>query len=76
MRWLIRTHLLLTCLRYMLEYLDHKTKQLQEANAAAAWLMCCVKCCVWCLEKIVAYINQNAFIIIGLKGSNYCVAGV
>ena len=36
--------------------------------------MCCVKCCIWCLEKIVAFINKNAYIMIGLKGSNYCSA--
>jgi choline transporter-like protein 2/4/5 len=62
--------------RYLLEYLDKKTKTLQDANAVAAWLMCCVKCCAWCLEKIVAYINHNAYIIIGLKGTSYCSAAM
>ena len=47
---------------------------MQEANCCASWLMCCVKCCIWCLEKIVAFINKNAYIMIGLKGSNYCSA--
>ena len=60
--------------RYLLEYLDRKTKALQEGSCAISWLMCCVKCCMWCLEKIVAFINQNAFIMIGLKGTNYCSA--
>ncbi|GAX82666.1 hypothetical protein CEUSTIGMA_g10092.t1 [Chlamydomonas eustigma] len=63
-------------IRYLLEYLDKKTKTLQDANAIAAWLMCCVKCCAWCLEKIVAYINHNAYIIIGLKGTSYCSAAM
>jgi hypothetical protein len=38
------------------------------------WLMCCLKCCAWCFEKIVMFINRNAFIIVGIKGSNYCSA--
>ncbi len=45
-----------------------------QANKVAEWAMCCVKCCMWCLEKIVAFINRNAFILIAVKGSNYCVS--
>jgi hypothetical protein len=34
----------------------------------AAWLMCCVKFLVWLLERIVAFINRNAYIIVAVKG--------
>ena len=34
--------------------------------------MCCCKCCLWCLQKIVAFINRNAYIILAIKGTNYC----
>lgn len=34
----------------------------------AAWLMCGVKFLVWLLEKIVAFINRNAYIIVAVKG--------
>ncbi|GAX82667.1 hypothetical protein CEUSTIGMA_g10093.t1 [Chlamydomonas eustigma] len=61
-------------IRIVLEYIDNQTKKLQNANAIAKWLMCCIKCCAWCLEKIVMFINRNAFIIVGIKGSNYCAA--
>lgn len=61
-------------IRWVLEYLDKKTRNIQEANKMAAWAMSCVKCCMWCLEKIVAFINKNAYIMIGLKGTNYCVS--
>lgn len=42
----------------MLDFLDRKTRELQAGNKVAEWAMCCVKCCVWCLEKIVAFINR------------------
>lgn len=59
-------------LRILLEFLDRKTKQIQEANKCAAWAMCCCKCCMWCLEKIVAFINRNAYIMMAIKGVGYC----
>jgi hypothetical protein len=31
--------------------------------------MCIVKLLVWLLEKIVAFINRNAYIIVAVKGS-------
>lgn len=38
------------------------------ALQAAAWLMCIVKFLVWLLEKIVAFINRNAYIMVAVKG--------
>ena len=34
----------------------------------AAWLMCGVKFLAWLLEKIVAFINRNAYILVAVKG--------
>lgn len=61
-------------IRFLLEYLDRKTKELQAANKCAAWALCCCKCCMWCLEKIVAFINRNAYIMVAVKGTSYCVS--
>jgi len=61
-------------IRFLLEYLDRKTRDLQAANKCAEWAMCCVKCCMWCLEKIVMFINKNAYIMVGVKGTSYCVS--
>lgn len=48
----------------MLEYLDKKTRSLQQANKIASWLLCIVRGLMWLLEKIVAFINRNAFILV------------
>jgi choline transporter-like protein 2/4/5 len=51
-------------IRLVLEYVDKKTRNLQQQNKIAQWLMCIVRCLTWCLEKIVAFINRNAFILV------------
>uniref|UniRef100_A0A8D2ISP7 Choline transporter-like protein n=1 Tax=Varanus komodoensis TaxID=61221 RepID=A0A8D2ISP7_VARKO len=59
-------------IRVMLEYLDHKLKGSQ--NAFAKFLLCCLKCCFWCLEKFLKFINRNAYIMIAMYGKNFCTS--
>lgn len=33
-------------------------------NACARFLVCCLKCCFWCLEKFIKFINRNAYIMV------------
>lgn len=61
-------------IRFALEYLDKKTKKVQEENAAARWALWCCKCLVWCLEKIMKFINKNAYILVAVKGTGYCAS--
>lgn len=58
--------------RLILEYVNRKTKQLQEKNLALKFLMCCARCCAWYLERVITYINRNAFIIVAVKGTSFC----
>uniref|UniRef100_A0A3Q3JFC9 Choline transporter-like protein n=1 Tax=Monopterus albus TaxID=43700 RepID=A0A3Q3JFC9_MONAL len=58
--------------RMILEYIDHKTKAAQ--NAVARFIMCCLKCCLWCLEKFIKFLNRNAYIMIAIYGKNFCVS--
>ena len=30
------------------------------------------KCCFWCLEKFIRFINRNAYIMCAVKSSNFC----
>uniref|UniRef100_A0A672I149 Choline transporter-like protein n=1 Tax=Salarias fasciatus TaxID=181472 RepID=A0A672I149_SALFA len=63
---------LVQIVRVILEYIDHKTKSSQ--NAVARFIMCCLKCCFWCLEKFVKFLNRNAYIMIAIYGKNFCVS--
>lgn len=63
---------LVQIVRIILEYIDHKTRSAQ--NACARFLLCCLKCCFWCLEKFVKFLNRNAYIMIAIYGKNFCVS--
>ncbi|XP_076976712.1 choline transporter-like protein 5 isoform X2 [Tamandua tetradactyla] len=56
--------------RVVLEYLD---RQLKDGNTSLTrFLQYCLKCCFWCLEKLVKFLNRNAYIMIAIYGKNFC----
>uniref|UniRef100_A0A8C2WNJ5 Choline transporter-like protein n=1 Tax=Cyclopterus lumpus TaxID=8103 RepID=A0A8C2WNJ5_CYCLU len=57
-------------IRVILEYLDHKLKDAQ--NKCAKFLLSCMKCCFWCLEKCIKFLNRNAYIMIAIYGKSFC----
>uniref|UniRef100_A0A673MLH6 Choline transporter-like protein n=1 Tax=Sinocyclocheilus rhinocerous TaxID=307959 RepID=A0A673MLH6_9TELE len=57
-------------IRIILEYLDHKLKGAH--NAFTRFLLCCLKCCFWCLEHFIKFMNRNAYIMISIYGKNFC----
>ncbi|KAJ8334976.1 hypothetical protein SKAU_G00406150 [Synaphobranchus kaupii] len=59
-------------IRIVLEYLDHKFRAAQ--NGCTRFIMCCLKCCFWCLEKFIKFLNRNAYIMIAIYGRNFCVS--
>ncbi|CAM2101336.1 unnamed protein product [Caretta caretta] len=59
-------------IRILLEYLDHKLKGAQ--NPFTRCLLCCLKCCFWCLEKFIKFLNRNAYIMIAIYGKNFCTS--
>ncbi|WAR31023.1 CTL2-like protein, partial [Mya arenaria] len=32
----------------------------------------CLKCCFWCLEKFIRFLNRNAYIMVAIHGKNFC----
>ena len=63
-------------IRFLLEFLDKKTRNLQQSSSLASFLMGCVKCCAWCLQKIVQFINKNAYIMVGIKVTHSCTISI
>ncbi|XP_056315460.1 choline transporter-like protein 2 isoform X1 [Danio aesculapii] len=59
-------------IRVLLEYLDQKLKGAQ--NKFAKFLLSCLKCCFWCLEKFIKFINRNAYIMVAIYGKNFCTS--
>lgn len=58
--------------RAILEYIDKKTKESQ--TTCMQFVMKCMKCCLWCLEKFLKFLNKNAYIMTAIYGQNFCTA--
>jgi choline transporter-like protein 2/4/5 len=56
-------------IRFLLEYIDQRTKAIQAGNPVYKYIMCCMKCCVWYFEMIMKFINRNAYILVAVKGA-------
>ncbi|KAM3837950.1 choline transporter-like protein 2, partial [Diretmus argenteus] len=63
---------LVQVIRVILEYLDHKLKGAQ--NKFAKFLLSCMKCCFWCLEKCIKFLNRNAYIMVAIYGKSFCTS--
>ncbi|KAL3871869.1 hypothetical protein ACJMK2_039841 [Sinanodonta woodiana] len=59
-------------IRVMLEYIEAKLKEAE--NPVAKCLIKCLKCCFWCLEKFIKFLNKNAYILTAIHGKNFCSA--
>ncbi|XP_036427414.1 choline transporter-like protein 2 [Colossoma macropomum] len=59
-------------IRVILEYLEKKLKVAE--NKAARFILRCLKCCFWCLEKCIKFLNRNAYIMVAIYGKNFCTS--
>jgi len=59
-------------IRAVLAYVQRKLKG--TTNQFAVWVLRCLDCCFACLEKIIKFINRNAYIMTAIKGYNFCTA--
>uniref|UniRef100_A0A3B4BS23 Choline transporter-like protein n=1 Tax=Pygocentrus nattereri TaxID=42514 RepID=A0A3B4BS23_PYGNA len=59
-------------IRVILEYLEQKLKVAE--NRVAKFFLTCLKCCFWCLEKCIRFLNRNAYIMIAIYGKNFCTS--
>ncbi|XP_053448494.1 choline transporter-like protein 5 isoform X2 [Nycticebus coucang] len=58
--------------KMFLEYLDRRLKHAH--NKFFKFLQRCLKCCFWCLDKVVKFLNKNAYIMIAVYGKNFCMS--
>ena len=62
-------------IRVILEFIDKKLKaQTGGENKLVKYLMCCCKCCFWCLERFLKFMNRYAFVITAVYSLNFCRA--
>ncbi|XP_070562725.1 choline transporter-like protein 1 isoform X3 [Ptychodera flava] len=58
--------------RAILAYIQAKLKD--STSKVAQWILTCLSCCLWCFEKCMKYLNENAYITIAIEGSNFCTS--
>eukprot|EP00096_Caligus_rogercresseyi_P004667 TRINITY_DN1904_c0_g1_i1.p1 TRINITY_DN1904_c0_g1~~TRINITY_DN1904_c0_g1_i1.p1 ORF type:complete len:728 (-),score=193.72 TRINITY_DN1904_c0_g1_i1:194-2377(-) len=61
-------------IRVMLERIEEKMKQYHQDNPVVKAILCCCKCCFWCLEKFMRFLNRNAYIMTAIYGHNFCTS--
>jgi len=59
-------------IRLAIQYIEEKVKEKNLDNIFVKAIMCCCKCCFYCLEKFLKFINRNAYIITASYGYNFC----
>jgi len=60
-------------IRTILEYIERKCKNFN--NDLVRCVMCMCKCCLWCLDKIMRFLNKNIYIMCAMKGTNFWTSG-
>ena len=63
---------ILRMVRVILEKVEAKLAKYHQDNMVVKGIMCCCKCCFWCLEKFMKFLNRNAYIMCAVSGKNFC----
>merc|ERR1719229_400771 len=53
-------------------YAERQAKAQQ--NKVGEYILTCMVCCTWCLEKCLKYLNKNAYIQVALMGTSFCTS--
>lgn len=65
-------------LRFLIELVEKRVKKAtgnnSKLNCLISFIACCCKCCFWCLEKFLKFINRNAYIMVAIYGRNFCMS--
>lgn len=59
-------------IRVMIEWVEDRLKQYGQDNAVVKAILCLCKCCFYCLENFIKFINRNAYIMTAVYGNNFC----
>ena len=65
---------ILRMVRVMLEKVEEKLAKYHQDNKIVKAAMCVCKCCFWCLEKFMKFLNRNAYIMCAVSGNNFCTS--
>ncbi len=62
-------------IRAVVAYIQKRAKKWDPSGGRILqFLLCIVQCILWCMEKIMKFINKNAYIVTGIYGYSFCKA--
>lgn len=61
--------------RAVLNAVAERAKRASGNNRFIRVVHGCVRCCLWCVEKCLRFINRIAYIMTALYGTNFCTSG-
>lgn len=62
-------------IRLCLAYIENKLKQSgQSDKKLVKYLIKCCQCYMRCFERFIKFLNKNAYIMIAIKGKNFCAS--
>ncbi|XP_071954060.1 choline transporter-like protein 1 isoform X2 [Antedon mediterranea] len=56
--------------RAILMYMQSKMKG--SESELVRFMLKCLSCCLWCLEKFLKFLNANAYTVIAIEGKHFC----
>lgn len=63
---------IMTLIKVLFEYYAKKTEKMAGDNFIVKAMICCARCCIWCLDACVKFISENAYIQVAINGSSFC----
>ena len=73
--------LLIAFIQFVRSVFAYIQRQLQKNSgpggppSSVRFVLCCIQCCLKCLQTLVEMVTRNAYIFIALKGVSFCAAG-
>ncbi|XP_064606234.1 choline transporter-like protein 1 [Liolophura sinensis] len=56
--------------RLILSYIEGKIRG--KVGCVAVFCLKCLRCCLWCFEKALKFLNRNAYIVMAIHGYSFC----
>jgi len=63
-------------IRFLVDQAEKQFKAYLGNSSAAKWVFNIVKYCLWIIEKLVRFLNKNAYIVVAITGKGYCWSAV
>ena len=65
---------LIQLMRVAVEYINDRINNISAQNKLIKGIIWCLRTCFFFLEKLIRYLNRNAYIMTAMVGSNFCKA--